>query len=623
MAVPSNALCGTILADTGLSGDSSSPPDTNFTGHTVIADGYLETPVGTQFTLPGITGSGCIGIIAGVVSTSASACSGTAGVSSVTIAGTSNQIAVSGTCTITVTGTCTIGLPSGGVTLPATTLGTFSGNLTGNVTGNVTGTAHTITGSLVTANTPLTTDQDIFYLSGSTLARLPISTVTSGECLGNNSGAWGTFACSGGSGSGININVNGGSNLGGPANFQNGTSGNNINFSNPSGSIVQAVVQTAGITSAMLASGLTLGGTTTATISGNATTATNIASVTGYSIYGSGASTGSWITPTGNGQCLMSAPSSYASTTPSFQNCASTSLFALYQFASNTAITTTGNYFQLKPGVGLTSSYSGAGSSGSPYIATLTLDNPSATTLGGTESKTCASHNWINVISTGGVPTCTQPASTDLSDYGSIPNAAFANSGTTVNGQSCILGSTCTIPIQTNSSGNTSQAGVNMKPSTVNAVGLTVTPTNPATNSETFEITGASYTGTAAKATQLASTPGQCTTPQLATGIAANGAANCTTSVVTNTTATFTAASVAANTCVVQTALTMTGLKTSATLMFTPTSLPGAITGWGSTGGLVWAASPSVNSANWEVCNQTASPISGGTITWNVSAVQQ
>ena len=66
IAGPSNALCGTILADTGLSGDSSSPPDTNFTGHTVIADGYLETPVGTQFTLPGITGSGCIGIIAGV-----------------------------------------------------------------------------------------------------------------------------------------------------------------------------------------------------------------------------------------------------------------------------------------------------------------------------------------------------------------------------------------------------------------------------------------------------------------------------------------------------------------------------------------------------------------------------
>ena len=84
----------------------------------------------------------------------------------------------------------------------------------------------------------------------------------------------------------------------------------------------------------------------------------------------------------------------------------------------------------------------------------------------------------------------------------------LANSATTVNGQTCTLGSTCTIPFQTNGSGNTSQAGINLKPSTVNAVGLTLTPTNPGTNQETFEITGASYTGnsaTATKSTNLAS----------------------------------------------------------------------------------------------------------------------
>ena len=83
----------------------------------------------------------------------------------------------------------------------------------------------------------------------------------------------------------------------------------------------------------------------------------------------------------------------------------------------------------------------------------------------------------------------------------SITNAELANSNTTVNGQTCTLGSTCTIPFQTNSVSNTSQAGVNHETSTVNAVGLTVTPTNPGTNVETFEVTGSSYTGNAATST--------------------------------------------------------------------------------------------------------------------------
>jgi hypothetical protein len=74
--------------------------------------------------------------------------------------------------------------------------------------------------------------------------------------------------------------------------------------------------------------------------------------------------------------------------------------------------------------------------------------------------------------------------------------SAYAASGasTAVNGQTCALGSTCTIPIQTNGSGNTSQAGINFSTSTANSVGLTITPTNPATNVEKFEVTGA-YSG--------------------------------------------------------------------------------------------------------------------------------
>jgi hypothetical protein len=113
---------------------------------------------------------------------------------------------------------------------------------------------------------------------------------------------------------------------------------------------------------------------------------------------------------------------------------------------------------------------------------------------------------------------------------GLLPNANLANAATTVNSQTCTLGSTCTIPEQVNGSNLTSQAGTNYITSTTNSVGLTATPSNAGgTNTVKFEITGSSYTGQAATAAALGATPTQCSggTP-LATGIAANGNANCT-----------------------------------------------------------------------------------------------
>ena len=44
------------------------------------------------------------------------------------------------------------------------------------------------------------------------------------------------------------------------------------------------------------------------------------------------------------------------------------------------------------------------------------LPNPSASTLGGIQSLAAVSHNWINTISTSGVPSATRPACADLSD---------------------------------------------------------------------------------------------------------------------------------------------------------------------------------------------------------------
>lgn len=101
--------------------------------------------------------------------------------------------------------------------------------------------------------------------------------------------------------------------------------------------------------------------------------------------------------------------------------------------------------------------------------------------------------NLTNTSGAGGIDV-TNPS-------GALVEFTLNNTATTVNSQTCTLGSTCTIPFQTNSSGNTSQAGINLETSTANSVGLTVTPVNSATNVEKFEITGSSYTGNAATAT--------------------------------------------------------------------------------------------------------------------------
>ncbi len=73
--------------------------------------------------------------------------SGTGTVTSVGLAGTANQITVTGATPITTSGSWTLSIPTN-PTLPGNTTGTFIGNITGNVTGNTSGTA----GSLPTTS---------------------------------------------------------------------------------------------------------------------------------------------------------------------------------------------------------------------------------------------------------------------------------------------------------------------------------------------------------------------------------------------------------------------------------------------------------------------------------------
>lgn len=88
---------------------------------------------------------------------------------------------------------------------------------------------------------------------------------------------------------------------------------------------------------------------------------------------------------------------------------------------------------------------------------------------------------------------------------GGVTNAMLANPSTTVNGQGCTLGSTCTIPLQTNGAANATQNGLNIINSSTDSVGLHITFSNVATTNKVIgEITGSSYSGTAAN---LSGTP--------------------------------------------------------------------------------------------------------------------
>ena len=67
---------------------------------------------------------------------------------------------------------------------------------------------------------------------------------------------------------------------------------------------------------------------------------------------------------------------------------------------------------------------------------------PSTTTLGGVEAVLAVTHKWISAISTSGVPTLTQPATTDISGLGTIAtqaSTAVAITGGTLSGLTSIV----------------------------------------------------------------------------------------------------------------------------------------------------------------------------------------
>lgn len=85
------------------------------------------------------------------------------------------------------------------------------------------------------------------------------------------------------------------------------------------------------------------------------------------------------------------------------------------------------------------------------------------------------------------------------------------------------FGAVCGVTLQTNTVGNASQVLLNFTTSTANSVGLTATPVNTSGGIEKIEISGASYTGNAATSTALASAPTICSAGSAPRGIAASG----------------------------------------------------------------------------------------------------
>jgi hypothetical protein len=197
------------------------------------------------------------------------------------------------------------------------------------------------------------------------------------------------------------------------------------------------------------------------------------------------------------------------------------------------------------------------------------------------------------------------------------------------------------VTIQTSGTNNTTQTNLNFVASSTDAAGFHVTPSNPTSGNEMFEVTAipcplsGGGTGLGCYGGQQASLPiggtsgydwFTASTTGWAQCVGTAACHNLLTDYPVDTTVAVPAATFNANTCTVgaNSPLTMTGLTTTMTVTFTANSDTHATTGWGAPGaGVLYITNyPSAaNTVTFYVCNNTSSNITtSASLTFNVSA---
>jgi hypothetical protein len=407
--------------------------------------------------------------------------------------------------------------------------------------------------------------------------------------------------------------------------------------------------------------------------------ATALASYTNYSVYGSGSGAGVWITPTGNSLCFMSAPSSYGSTTPYFQTCPSGS------GGSGTINAALQYFTPYYSGVGSNTIMSGASVAGilrasiSGPPAAASYSDVVGLWIGG---GTCNSTTWLRgdgeCITPSGAGTVTSIGLAGTGNQITVTGATpITGSGSwTISLPSVLMlpgtlnkitftapttawtilpaadNQTTTVPGGTliNNAGNTSGTAGNLSGTPALPNGTTGTTQTTGDNTtklatDAFVLAnvgggggisggtanGAVYaTGVSTGTSTAALTNGQIIVgstgnppvPRTLTGPILLSSTGVTSYAIPNITVVVSGTTQGANSCSASAStVTMTGLTTSMVALSGYSGDPTSLTGWGSTGGMVFVAWPSAtNTLSWKACNQTASSISYSSITFNVGA---
>ncbi len=157
------------------------------------------------------------------------------------------------------------------------------------------------------------------------------------------------------------------------------------------------------------------------------------------------------------------------------------------------------------------------GSTGAPVFRALAgadLPNPSSSTLGGIESIASVSHQWINSISTSGVPSLSQPAFTDLTGTATVAQGGTGTTSLTSNGILLGGGTGAISATATGTSGQvltsngTSAPTFQALPSSVSSVGASAPLASSGGTTPTISLTGTIPVANGGTGSGTALTPG-------------------------------------------------------------------------------------------------------------------